>query len=75
MDLLDKQLSKLHTEIKDVASETRQLYDQLDSEEDSQKQKRLEARILKLDTEKSELNARCEKLDDKLQPAGIPSKG
>lgn len=73
MDLLNKQFDLLSAEMKDARREIRELHDKLDREEG--KQAMLESRVVELETEKRELNARCGKLEDRLKPGGVPSKG
>ena len=73
MDLLDKRLSKLDGEIDVIANKIEQLYGRLDSEQDTSLREDFKERINKLESEKTELNDRRSKLEDKLQPGGMPS--
>ena len=74
MDLLDKQLSKLNGEIDAIANKIEQLYGRLDSEQDTSLREDFKERITKLEKKETELDDRRRKLEDKLQPGGMPSK-
>ena len=74
MDLLDKRLSKLDGEIDGTRSDIRDLYSRLDSEQDTSLREDFKERITKLEKKETELDDRRRKLEDKLQPGGMPSK-
>ena len=74
MDLLEKQLSKLNDEIDVITSDIRHLYSRLDSEQDTSLWECFKERITKLEKKETELDDRRRKLEDKLQPGGMPSK-
>ena len=75
MDSLNKQISQLNGEIKEITSKIEQLYSGLNSEQDPSSRERLEERIKKLETEKGEVYGSREKLMNKLQPEGMPTRG
>lgn len=74
-DLLDKQLSQLNGEIKEVTSDIKQLCARLDSERNTSSNDEVKERISKLEQDEIELIAQHGQLLDKLQPGGIPSEG
>ena len=74
MDPIYEGLKLLDGQIKDIADELWELYQQLISKGDSQKQGRLQWVILKLETEKEKLNARCEAIEKTLLQIGMPFK-
>ena len=72
--MLEQQLIQLNDEIKEITSEIQKLYARLDSEADPLGKEKLEERIAELKREKTEVNDRRRKLEDKLQPGGMPPK-
>ena len=70
MNPLLERLKLLDGWINEVVSKLKELYGQLDRDGDSRNQGWLQGRIFKLKTQKRELDARCEVLENKLQPAG-----
>ncbi len=75
MDTLDKQLSQLNDECKEVTSTIEQLYGRKDSEQNPSVREELLERMVDLRKRENELNDRRRKLEDKLQPGGMRFKG
>ena len=74
MDLLEKQLSQLDGEIKDIASKIEQLYDRLDSEQYPASRGRLEERITELNTGDLPYRSACSETHRELFRTGRKSQ-
>lgn len=72
MEALLKQLDLLNGEIKDVASEIRELYGKSDRETDAKMQAKLESRIEKLEAKEKAIISGRTVLLSKLEAGGIP---
>ena len=72
MDWLNKRLEKLDGELEKVATDIRDLYDNLHAEKLTPKKKLLEDQIQGLVAREDKLLARSKALEEKLQPRGVP---
>lgn len=72
MEALVKQLDLLNGEVKDVASEIKELYDKSDRETDAKKQAKLDSRIEKLEAKERAIFSERTVLYNKLEAGGIP---
>lgn len=74
MDLIDKQLESLTGEIKDVAAEIKELYDQLAKERNAEQKTMLESRIEKLQADKQAFISGRNALLNKVETTGMATQ-